>query len=405
VALASTGRLTAMDIHSLARPSFTEHHVTVIGTSARPETATGLFEELATACAARGVLPLHEKICGPVAQRDSILAARQQVLAAQGWDPELPCTFVDGKPGRNGRGPLAVQLWGIEPGADGAASVVTVSLPGQRRGRLLEAPGLRVLVVGEITGADPSGALPPTPTVQASQMFRSADQALADQGMTFGKVARTWLYLRRLLDWYGGLNEVRTAFFAERNITGKPPGLPFPASTGIQGTAADEECVMDVLAIDVAEGRGGLRPLDRSRRQHEAFAYGSAFSRAMAWDYEGCQTIWVSGTASIDSQGRSRHRDDPEAQLTETLQSIAALLEPAGASLADIGAGTFFYKDTASRHVYERVCAQLGLPKLPLVPVLADVCRDELLVEIEAVALVASPAAAPATDGGEAATP
>jgi len=162
---------------------------------------------------------------------------------------------------------------------------------------------------------------------------------------------------------------------------------------------------MDVLAIQVDAERGTIRPVNRSIRQDEPFTYGSAFSRAMAFHYEGCQTILVSGTASIDSAGRSRHAGNPEAQVLETLLSIAALLEPVGAGLTHIGAGTLFYKDAESRRVYERVTTLLGIPELPLVPVLADVCRDELLVEIEAVALVAPPDGASPGGAGEGAAP
>jgi enamine deaminase RidA (YjgF/YER057c/UK114 family) len=378
-------------LRTLARPSFTECYLTAVGQADRSlDAASAIFEEVATALCSTGAQPIQEKIYGPVQQRGELLAVRQSIYQSLGLSSALPCTFIDGKPGDH-RGPLAVQLWGVIPAAGSDSSVASVALTGGRQGRLLTAPGLRLLLIPEVTGVDPKGQLAPTASAQAAQMFSNADRALSDQGFAFGDVARTWLYLRRLLDWYGELNAVRTAFFDQRNITGRPPGHPFPASTGIQGTSAGEECVMDVLAIQVEESLGTVRPVNRSSRQTEPFCYGSAFSRAMAFAAEDAQTILVSGTASIDSAGRSLHRGNPEAQILETLLSIAALLEPAGARLQDIGAGTLFYKDAESRRVYEQVTTLLGVPKLPLVPVLADVCRDELLVEIEAVALVSPP--------------
>jgi len=111
----------------------------------------------------------------------------------------------------------------------------------------------------------------------------------------------------------------------------------------------------------------------------------------MAITFDGAQTIHVSGTASIGSDGRSRHPGDRDAQVVETLLSITALLEPRGATLGDISAGTFFYKDEEGKRAYDRVIRLLGLAPLPLVPMMADICRPELLVEIEAVAIVETP--------------
>jgi len=50
--------------------------------------------------------------------------------------------------------------------------------------------------------------------------------------MDFSHVARTWLYLDNLLDWYDDFNVVRTSFFRKHDVF---RGL-VPASTGIGGS-------------------------------------------------------------------------------------------------------------------------------------------------------------------------
>jgi hypothetical protein len=47
-----------------------------------------------------------------------------------------------------------------------------------------------------------------------------------------------------------------------------------------------------------------------------------------------------------------------------------------------------FCKDVAVFEAYQSATRRLRMPKLPGVPVIADVCRDNLLVEIEAVAMI-----------------
>jgi enamine deaminase RidA (YjgF/YER057c/UK114 family) len=163
----------------------------------------------------------------------------------------------------------------------------------------------------------------------------------------------------------------------------------FPASTGIQAQSADEECLMDLLAVDAAPDSGiEVRPVIRSGRQDQAFSYGSAFSRAMVLQHHGRKTMYISGTASIDGQGRSVHLEDPEAQCLDTLLSLAALLEDQGGGLGNIVQATVFCKTPAVVEAWRSVCRRLQLPAIPGIELIADVCRAELLIEIEAVAVV-----------------
>jgi enamine deaminase RidA (YjgF/YER057c/UK114 family) len=220
-------------------------------------------------------------------------------------------------------------------------------------------------------------------------MFNHANEAVQARGHSYAHVVRTWIYLSRILDWYGEFNRVRSDFHVRHGLDGRIDGRPFPASTGVQGSSNSEGCMMDLLAVHAGEGADvHIRPVLGSRRQRPAFAYGSGFSRAVSLSIEDRQTIFVSGTASIDGEGRTIHPGEYEGQAIETLLNIAALLEEQGGRLRDIALGTLFYKDEKMLATYRNVANLLDLEDLPLVP--ADVCRRELLVEIEAVALVPS---------------
>ena len=64
---------------------------------------------------------------------------------------------------------------------------------------------------------------------QTTSVFEGIEDALKDADMTFANVARTWLYMDRILEWYDPFNRARDAFFTSRRIY---DGL-VPASTGI----------------------------------------------------------------------------------------------------------------------------------------------------------------------------
>ena len=147
---------------------------------------------------------------------------------------------------------------------------------------------------------------------------------------------------------------------------------------------------MDVLAVEVLDDQAPpvATSIQRSPRQDQSFNYGSAFSRGMRIEIEGRRTVHISGTASINSAGASVHLDDPELQSLETLMCIAAILENEGGSLRNITSATLFCKTAEAWEAWQRVCRLLQVPDIPFVPVMADVCRHDLLVEMEVVAVI-----------------
>ena len=356
--------------------------VTAVPDASADIAASLLFEDAARTLATLGVQTLQEKIYGVVEARETTLRARQAAYRASGIDGEIPPTFLHGAPAAGGA--LAgLQIWGYIPRGD-AARMETVNHQGRPVGRRLVTAAGSLLHLPCITGGAGEIASADGVTTQARRMFERAAALLADHGLTFDQVARTWIYMSRLLHWYGELNRVRTTFYAAHRSAG-----PYPASTGIQGRNGDEECVMDVLATTSEGGRGfQATPLLSTSRQGPAFAYGSSFSRGISLGLDGWQTVFISGTASIGPDGKTRYIDEPDAQIVETLMNVAAVIDPLGGGLGDICSSTLFLKSADSLPLYRQACHLLGVPDFPMVAVIADVCRPDLLVEMEAVALL-----------------
>src|SRR5580698_391837 len=80
---------------------------------------------------------------------------------------------------------------------------------------------------------------------------------------------------------------------------------------------------------------------------NEAYAYAkpSSFSRGMRIDLNGLAILMISGTASIDEQGRSIHIGDFRAQMRRTLDNITGLLASEGATWHDIVRTTCYLRD------------------------------------------------------------
>ena len=136
---------------------------------------------------------------------------------------------------------------------------------------------------------------------------------------------------------------------------------------------------------------------------NEAYDYDrpSSFSRGMRIDLNGLVVLLISGTASIDENGETVHRGDFRAQCRRTFHNITGLLEAEGATWRDIVRTTFYLRDSDRdyREFNEERPAfykKQGLDPLPAsTGIQAKLCRPELLVEGEAIAIFRNPATKP----------
>jgi chorismate lyase/3-hydroxybenzoate synthase len=103
-----------------------------------------------------------------------------------------------------------------------------------------------------------------------------------------------------------------------------------------------------------------------------------SFSRLTVWR----DTVFVSGTSSVVGH-ETVHLGDPAAQLEETLRNMAVVLARTGKTLADVVAAKTYIRRAAD---YEVIGRRLGGVFRANLFLEADICRGNLLLEIEAVA-------------------
>ena len=138
------------------------------------------------------------------------------------------------------------------------------------------------------------------------------------------------------------------------------------------------------------------RPITNLNVLNEAYAYAkpSSFSRGMRIDIGSVVILLISGTASIDEQGRSIHIGDFRAQCRRTFHNITLLLESEGATWKDIVRTTCYIRDIERDYrdfneVRNEFFHALGLHPFPAsTAIQARICRSDLLVEIEAIAIM-----------------
>ena len=221
---------------------------------------------------------------------------------------------------------------------------------------------------------------------QAGDVFQQMETILQGQGMAFSDVFRTWFYNNEILAWYGDFNRVRDRFFRERGVFDSL----LPASTGIGGgNIADAALTGGLLAIQRKQPSLQIAEVP-SPFQSAAADYGSSFSRAVEVICPDHRRIYVSGTASIDEAGNTVFVGDSKAQVTLTMEVVQAILRSKDMDWSDVVRALVYFRRAEDRFLFEEYRKDKGLPAFPAIVSENDVCRDDLLYEIEVDAIKAN---------------
>lgn len=120
----------------------------------------------------------------------------------------------------------------------------------------------------------------------------------------------------------------------------------------------------------------------------------SSYSRGMRIDISGLTVLLISGTFSSDEHGNIMHIGDFRGQMRRTLDNITGLLASEGCTWHDIVRTTCYLRDMdrdyeAFNEVRTAFFGELKLDPLPASTAIeAALCRSELLIDIEAIAMV-----------------
>jgi enamine deaminase RidA (YjgF/YER057c/UK114 family) len=355
-------RTQGLDVVTVVLPGFRQHFVTAHAATGDPH---AMFGNMAAFLRETGAHTVTQYVFGGCELHAEGLDRIEESCGAIEW----PVTWIeaDGASGPAMTGTQIMAVEGIRPRP--------VRLDGRIVGNLIELPDADCCLLGDVLPADVSA-----PRADQTRLaFERMEMALRGVGMDFSHVVRTWMYLNRLLEWYGEFNRARTAFFQERGVFERL----VPASTGIgvanpQGAAL----VTDALAIRPRNGGVTIRPV-ASPMQCAATDYRSSFSRAVEIAFANRAWLIISGTASIAPDGSSVHQGDVRKQIELTMEVVEAILRSRGMAWADTTRAIAYFRRIEDAPVFHDYLRRAGLAELPVALAHADVCRDELLFEIE----------------------
>jgi len=311
--------------------------------------------------------PVHMLVFGKCRMSTLVMSGLKRTFGRVEW----PVTFVDGS------------HCGVLPVAGIQAHVFNgrvdhVVHHGKPVGSVFTDGGARQCILGGLTPPDASAKQ----SQQTLQTLESLQTILSVAGFELSDIVRTWFFLENILSWYDDFNKARTSVYS---------GLKFrtgslPASTGVGArNPAGAALALAAWAFRPVEPDSYAEEV-ASPLQCPAPAYGSSFSRAMEVSTNNGRRLFISGTASIAPGGKTVWAGDIRRQVELSMNVVEAILQSRGFTFKDISRATAYFRRPTDALVFSEWLLAKRLVPMPVVSAQCDVCRDDLLFELEAEA-------------------
>jgi enamine deaminase RidA (YjgF/YER057c/UK114 family) len=371
-------------------PWYTKYYITVdLNNVKTMKEGLEQYEEIFKFIDQHQIKPVYEKIFGKLSSCEAITGARERYLKNLKIESS-PLSYVEGDP-TSGVPVSSIEIYGIST-ADKQVKInyYQDSENGQTMGTVVQTPTSKSLYLFGLKVANHG-------TMSTYQEFKTLYQTLQrylkENNFTPEDIVRTWIYLSDISKNYGDFNTARREYFEENKVEYAASSQELPASTCIGGRASREsEMLINAICIDKKIQHPIIKRI-YNKFQNEAegssYLFRPTFSRALLIEDEGLMELQVSGTASINETGETVYLDDPYQQIKKTLLNVGALLEQVDMDFSDFCESTCFFKQAEYYRDFLEVAKELKIGAFSNSFVVGDVCRDNLLFELDGIAVKA----------------
>ncbi|MDR1403415.1 MAG: endoribonuclease L-PSP [Tannerellaceae bacterium] len=280
--------------------------------------------------------------------------------------------------------PLILEVHSFIPDSD---DIITYKKLEEYPYVILENAGVRFLFAGGFQ----SDVVNKSIEQQSNEVFETINELVKLEDFPINSIIRQWNYIEEITCYqeenqnYQSFNNARSNFYAKTTwING------YPAATGIGANLGG--ILIDLDAVVFKSPHAYATPID-NKLQVAAHAYSEKvlekaqkqkttpkFERAKRMTFGDRRLIYISGTAAIRGED-SLQGVGLEQQLHITMENIAQLTGDAKPVMLRV-----YLKNKEDYQLSEQLMSEYNL-HIPISYMYADVCRDELLIEIEGIAI------------------
>lgn len=242
-----------------------------------------------------------------------------------------------------------------------------------------------------------NGLFPDDPYSAAEAAFDQMRRLLETEEMSFNNIVRQWNFIGEITqitengENYHIFNKVRSRQYGKYRTV---PGFPAATGIGMKFGGISLDCIAVITGDDhkviPVNNPDQVKPYEYGRVVLKGVQV-PQFERAVLFSGDKDSTLFISGTASILGQD-TIGADDIEKQTIITIENIMKLVEAShhhnidGSPLCDLSNLILlrvYVKRQSDFEKVKKICNSYFIGA-PAVYIEADVCRENLLVEIEA---------------------
>jgi enamine deaminase RidA (YjgF/YER057c/UK114 family) len=349
--------------------------------------ALGLYRDLHTYIESKGIRVVYEKCFGCLSMKGEFQETREDIWGKRSI-PCPPLSYVEGWP-VSGNPLSTINVYGILPFGTACTTEYVMHLRhGVSVGTLVNAQDANMLYLMGLEDTDSSAE---EPYERFVSVYSDVAAYLNRCSFPLGSLVRSWIYLKDIASTYTDFNRARNESFSRFDIDYGHDSEQLPSSTCVGGKAAEEALIgMDLVCVDKKVPSVVTRRLYNPMQceaEGDKYPHKPAFSRGFLLQTQAAMQVQVSGTASIGRAGETTHVGDAYSQIKESLTTVAKLLEPLELGLKDLCFVTCFLKQQQDYEHYLAVVREMGLEVLGDTCVIGEICRHDLLFEIDGIAV------------------
>lgn len=367
-------------INQFEYPNFTQFYITLDLNHALNESMVQEeYSNLNRYLTQNEIQVVYEKCFGQLSFKDKVLDIKRSVEREK--FPQWPLSYIEGNPALNSC-MSSITVMGIRS-LNKEVKIEYIEFEDRVIGTKMIDLNQEYLYIMGLASDTRHG------TNEFNGMFEQLKDILSVSQFSVGDMVRTWIYLNDINDNYVNFNEARRVFFEQSNIDYSSSSNVLPASTCIHGiTNYGATAMIDVMCIKKMSSNAKIdriyTPL-LNEAEGDSYLFKPTFSRALSIEADNHIEIQLSGTASVDQNGETVFKDDPYKQIQKTLTNIESMLSVHELTFEDFVQSTCFFKSDEYYTIFQQVMQEMNIPHFSSTFVIGDICRQDLLCEIDGV--------------------